>query len=361
MRLLLLLFLFEGVFFTSYSQNKKEQIRFLTNKTDSLEKVIRSKNIQLSELQDLYQDFYQSHKDTLNILEHKIATLEVEISELKIKPKKGGVKHSKADKNELVATKKVLDSLMRSDEYFVTGKSSIIKKKGKPKVEVVDIQGGTFFMGSPETEKNRETDEVQHKVTLSDYKISKTEVTFDMYDAYCDSVGLQKPDDNGWGRGNRPVINITWREANNFAVWMGARLPSEAEWEYAARGKGKFAYGKSNCLNKTQANFDGSNPNMRCGEAVTLNQTMPVGSLEPNTFGIYDMFGNVYEWCSDWYGAYPLGTSVDPQGSASGGLRVNRGGSWANPASSCRASSRESSHIDFKGNRIGFRIAYSRE
>ena len=72
MRLLLLLFLFEGVFSTSYSQNKKEQIRFLTNKTDSLEKVIRSKNIQLSELQDLYQDFYQSHKDTLNILEHKI-------------------------------------------------------------------------------------------------------------------------------------------------------------------------------------------------------------------------------------------------------------------------------------------------
>lgn len=357
------------VTFVSFGQSKKEQIRLLTKKSDSLASVILLKQQEIGMLKKELEQCMLLHSEDMNQLNQKISLLESELHQHKnIKSKKSTksvdakvVKESKVLKTELATTKKALDSLMKLDTYFKTGKSTIIKKEGKPKIEMVDIQGTTFLMGSLENEKGRNTDEIQHKVTLSDYRISKYEITFEMYDAYCDSVGLDKPDDNGWGRGNRPVINVTWREANNFAQWMGGRLPTEAEWEYVARANGKFAFGKFNCLSQKQANFDGTTEFLRCGEEIKVGKTMPVGSYDSNFFGVHDMFGNVYEWCSDWYGVYPQGTSIDPEGASTGGMRVNRGGSWANSASSCRAASRETGHTDFKGNRIGFRIVYSRD
>ncbi|MBP6459431.1 MAG: SUMF1/EgtB/PvdO family nonheme iron enzyme [Crocinitomicaceae bacterium] len=361
------LFLF--LTFLSFGQSKKDQIRLLTKKSDSLSSVLLLKQ---QEIGNLKKDLEQSillHSEDMNQLNQKISLLESELqlhkntkSKKNTKPADAKLtKESKVLKSELATTKKVLDSLMRLDAYFKTGKSTIVKKEGKPKIEMVDIQGATYLMGSLESEKGRNTDEIHHKVTLSDYRISKYEITFEMYDAYCDSLGLEKPDDNGWGRGNRPVINVTWREANNFAQWMGGRLPTEAEWEYAARANGKFAFGKFNCLSQKQANFDGTNEFLRCGDEIKVGKTMPVGSYDANFFGVHDMFGNVYEWCSDWYGVYPQGTSVDPEGASSGGVRVNRGGSWANSAMACRAAARETGYTDFKGNRIGFRIVYSRD
>jgi formylglycine-generating enzyme required for sulfatase activity len=345
----------------TFAQSKREQIKLLTHKTDSLTGVVAVKDKEISMLKKELDQCLLLHSEDMNALNQKISLLEAELHiEKKAKSSKNA-KNQKANKelkSELATTKKVLDSIMNSETFFKTGKSTILKKEGKPKIEVVDIQGGTFVMGSPESEKARGTDENQHKVTLSDFKMSKYEITFEMYDAYCDSVGLEKPDDNGWGRGNRPVINISWREAYNFAQWMGGRLPTEAEWEYAARANGKFAFGKSNCLSTKQANFDASLEFMRCGEEVKKMMTMPVGSFEANAFGLHDMYGNVYEWCGDWYGVYSLGTSVDPEGPVTGGNRVNRGGCWANSASACRAASRESSSVDFKGNRIGFRIVF---
>jgi formylglycine-generating enzyme required for sulfatase activity len=353
------------VFFSIFSlaQSKKEQIKVLTHKTDSLIGVVSVKEKEISMLKKELEQCFLLHTEDMNLLNQKISLLEAELHVEKKNKKSKTQKNQKANtelKNELVVTKKALDSIMNLDSFFKTGKSTIVKKEGRPKVEVVDIQGATFVMGSPESDKLRGTDEIQHKVTLSDFRMSKYEVTFDMYDAYCDSVGVEKPDDNGWGRGNRPVINVTWREAYNFAQWMGARLPTEAEWEYAARGNGKFAFGKSNCLSSKYGNFDGTSELLRCGEEFKKMKTMPVGSFESNAFGLHDMFGNVYEWCSDWYGVYSSGTSVDPEGPASGGNRVNRGGSWANSAIACRVASRESSNIDFKGNRIGFRLVYSK-
>lgn len=357
----ILYFFFLMLSFCSFSQNKKEQIKKLTHKNDSLIGVISVKEKEIFMLKKEIDQCMQLHSEDMNTLNQKISLLEAELHvERKVKGKQQKQKGNKELKSELATTKKVLDSIMSSDNYFKTGKSTILKKEGKPKIELVDIQGGTFVMGSPDSEKGRGTDESQHKVTLSDFRMSKYEITFEMYDAYCDSVGLEKPDDNGWGRGNRPVINITWREANNFAQWMGGRLPTEAEWEYAARAQGKFAFGKTNCLSTKQGNFDGSSELMRCGEESKKSMTMPVGSYDANGFGLHDMFGNVYEWCSDWYGVYSLGTSVDPEGPVTGGNRVNRGGCWANAASACRVASRESSSVDFKGNRIGFRLVFSK-
>ena len=344
-----------------FAQSKKEQIRKLTHKFDSMTGVISVKDKEISMLKKELDQCYILHSEDMNNLNQKISLLEAELHvEKKTKKTKGSTnqKVNKQLKNELVSTKKVLDSLMKTETYFKTGKSTILKRDNKPKIEVVDIQGGTFLMGSQDNEKARGTDENQHKVTLSDFRISKYEITFELYDAYCDSVGLEKPDDNGWGRGNRPVINVSWREAYNFAQWIGGRLPTEAEWEYVARSNGKYAFGNANCLSVRQGNFDGSSELMRCGDEVEKTMTIPVGSCEPNAFGVHDMFGNVYEWCNDWYGVYSLGTTVDPEGPASGGNRVNRGGSWANSASTCRAASRESSSVDFKGNRIGFRVVF---
>ena len=348
----------------SFAQSKKQQLKLLTHKNDSLIGVVSVKEKEISMLKKELDQCMLLHSEDMNNLNQKISLLE---AQLHVEKKNNTNKKNKSDnnqkinkqlKNELVTTKKVLDSLMNTETYFKSGKSSVFKKEGKPKIELVDIQGGTFLMGSPDTEKARGSDENQHKVTLSDFRISKYEITFEMYDAYCDSVGLEKPDDNGWGRGNRPVINISWREAYNFAQWMGGRLPTEAEWEYVARANGKFAFGKTNCLSFKQGNFDGLSELMRCGDPIKRMTTMPVGSFEPNGFGVHDMFGNVYEWCNDWYGVYSLGTTVDPEGPASGGNRINRGGCWANTASTCRAASRESSSGDFKGNRIGFRIVF---
>jgi formylglycine-generating enzyme required for sulfatase activity len=346
--------------FIPFAQSKKEQIKVLNQRNDSLIIVISQKNKEISGLRKEIEDKEITYIDESQSLKQKIFLLEAElhVERSTKKSKKNNQKVNKKLKNELVSTKKSLDSLLKNDTFFKTGKSMIIKKEGRPKIELVDIEGGTFIMGSPDFEKSRGSDENQHKVTLSDFRISKYEITFEMYDAYCDSVGLVKPDDNGWGRGNRPVINITWREAYNFAQWMGGRLPTEAEWEYVARANGKFAFGNANCLSVREGNFDGTSELMRCGDETKKSMTIPVGSCEPNAFGVHDMFGNVYEWCSDWYGVYSLGTTVDPEGPVSGGNRVNRGGGWANSASTCRAASRESSSVDFKGNRIGFRVVF---
>lgn len=360
--------LFMFLSFVSFGQSKKEKIHLLTKKSDSLSTVILLKEQEVVSLKKELEQCMLLHLEDVNQLNHKISLLESELhinkstkSKKNTKPADAKLtKESKVLKSELASTKKVLDSLMKLDGYFKTGKSTIVKKDGKPKIEMVDIQGSTYLMGSQESEKGRNSDEIQHKVTLSDYRISKYEITFEMYDAYCDSLGLEKPDDNGWGRGNRPVINVTWREANNFAQWMGGRLPTEAEWEYAAKGGGNLPFGKSECLSNKIANFDGNSKQLRCNDFEKVGKTLPVGSLEPNGYGLYDILGNVYEWCSDWYGEYQAGTSVNPTGPQTGNVKVNRGGCWANSATSCKVSSRESGTTEFRGNRIGFRIVYPR-
>jgi formylglycine-generating enzyme len=223
-------------------------------------------------------------------------------------------------------------------------------------IEWVSIPAGSFTMGSPLSEKDRGDDETQHKVTLSAFKMSKYEVTFEQYDAFCEATGRAKPSDNGWGRGKRPVINVSWHDATAFAEWMGCRLPTEAEWEYAARAGTTTPFNTGNCLSTSQANYDGNYPYGACSKGEYRSKTMPVGSFAPNAWGLYDMHGNVWEWCSDWYGDYSTLAQTNPKGPASGSNRVVRGGSWLHDAQFCRSAYRTDDTPDLRSNRIGFRL-----
>lgn len=201
-------------------------------------------------------------------------------------------------------------------------------------IETVSIPNGSFTMGSPRTEGGfayRGIYEDQHMVTLSAFKISKYEITFEEYDAFCTATNREKPKDEGWGRGKRPVIYVNWIDCRDFAEWMGCRLPTEAEWEYACRAGTTTAFNTGEKLTNLQANIKSSKN----------KKTMPVGSYGPNAWGLYDMHGNVEERCSDWYGDYTrLPSQKNPTGPSDGETRVNRGGSWIDVDKSCRSASR---------------------
>jgi len=230
-------------------------------------------------------------------------------------------------------------------------------KNGRPRMEWVAIPSGTFMMGSPDSETDRGNDEgPRHQVTLSGFKMSKYEVTFAQYDAFCEATGRSKPNDYGWGRGNRPVINVSWHDATDFAQWMGCRLPTEAEWEYACRAGTSTPFNTGSCLSTAQANYDGNYPYSYCIKGSYLERTQPVGSYAPNAWGLYDMHGNVYEWCSDWYGSYPSSAQTNPSGPASGSYRVLRGGSWNDLGRDCRSALRNNPGPSYRYSNMGFRL-----
>jgi formylglycine-generating enzyme required for sulfatase activity len=236
----------------------------------------------------------------------------------------------------------------------------------KPTIEWVPIPAGTFTMGSPDGEGQKvmgETHlEIQHQVTLDAFKISKYEVTFEQYDLFCDATDRSKPEDAGWGRGKRPVINVNWDDAKAFADWMGCRLPTEAEWEYACRAGTTTPFNTGNNLTTSQANYDGYYPYKNNAKGISRGKTVPVGSLAPNAWGLYDMHGNVYEWCSDWYGKYPTEAQTNPEGASKGKHKVMRGGAWTRFADACRCATRAGAHkhVSMRNNFIGFRLVSSR-
>lgn len=225
----------------------------------------------------------------------------------------------------------------------------------KPIIEWVSIPAGTFTMGSPTSEVGRGI-ETQHQVTLSAFKMSKYEVTFEQYDLFCEATGRSKLSDEGWGRDNRPVINVIWDEATAFAEWMGSRLPTEAEWEYAARGGTTTPFNTGNNLTTTQANYNGNNPYNNNAKGENREKTLPVGSFAANSYGLFDMHGNVWEWCSDWYGDYSTSAQTNPKGPSSGSDRVRRGGGWNGDAVGCRSAFRDDGNPVTRNRGMGFRL-----
>jgi formylglycine-generating enzyme required for sulfatase activity len=219
--------------------------------------------------------------------------------------------------------------------------------------EMVKLEKGTFRMGG-----NRDKDERPvHEVALHAFALGRYPVTFEEYDRFCDATGRDKPGDKGWGRGRRPVINVSWEDAHAYAQWLSAetgvqyRLPSEAEWEYACRAGSAAAY----CF----GDDEGLLGNYAWYDENSGEKTHPVGEKWPNSWGLYDMHGNVWEWVQDWFDEKYYGKSPgeNPQGPEKGSVRVVRGGSWSNPARHARSALRHRYDPGNRNSNLGFRLA----
>ena len=237
---------------------------------------------------------------------------------------------------------------------------------------MVTLPGGEFTMGSPTDELYRGA-ETQHRVVIPPFAMSKFEITFDQWEACVADGGCGgfTPDDQGWGRGNMPVIGVSWDDAQAYAAWLSKktgkqyRLPSESEWEYAARAGGTAPFSFGDKIDSgTDANYDGSTGYKGGPAGPNRQRTVPVGSFPANAFGLYDMHGNVWEWVEDcWSDEYTAANPSDgkPFGGANCGGRVLRGGSWEDYAGDVRAAARVASSKEDATWSDGFRVARTAE
>ncbi|MCX7114051.1 MAG: formylglycine-generating enzyme family protein [Proteobacteria bacterium] len=230
--------------------------------------------------------------------------------------------------------------------------------------EMITLNPGSFLMGSPPDEPGRSSDEgPQHKVTITrPFAMGRYEVTFDEYDAFARDTGRKLPDDRGWGRGNQPVINVTWQDASDYAAWLSQqtgktyRLPTEAEWEFAARAGTTTAYWWGPDIGKNRANCNG------CGSQWDNKQTAPTGSFPANPWGLQDTAGNVWEWTADcWHDSYANATADGSAWLDAGGgdctRRVVRGGSWYYVPQNLRSAFRDRDATGVADDLLGFRLA----
>ena len=245
----------------------------------------------------------------------------------------------------------VWDVLAELDKF--QGENIVFKVKATPSftIEMVLVQGGTFTMGcTSEQGSDCDGDESpSHRVTVSSFYMSKYEITQKQW------VEIMGSNPSSFKGDNLPVELVSWDDVQEFIRKLNAktgkqyRLPTEAEWEYAARGGTKskgYKYSGSNTLS-----------NVAWSDENSGGETHPVGSKMPNELGLYDMSGNVWEWCWDWYGDYGSSAQTNPTGPSSGSYRVNRGGSWRSYAWDCRVTYRFNySYPGRRRNSIGFRL-----
>jgi formylglycine-generating enzyme required for sulfatase activity len=193
-------------------------------------------------------------------------------------------------------------------------------------------------------------------------------VTFAEYDHFCEVMNREKPPDQGWGRGQQPAINVSWRDAMAYVQWLTAtdqpyRLPSEAEWEYACRAGTTTPFSFGRTITPSQANYDGNYTYAGGAKGVYRKRTVEVGSLPANLWGLHEMHGNVWEWLEDvWHDSYsdaPVDGSAwtEGEGLNSDRRRVVRGGSSYNYPRGCRSAFRGSFEPDDRNNFLGFRLA----
>ena len=230
-----------------------------------------------------------------------------------------------------------------------TSKEEIIDLGAGVKIELALIPAGKFIMGSPNTEPGRSTNEIQHEVILSKpFLMGKYEVTQSQWQA----IMGNNPSSGDKGP-MLPVTDVSWNDCQKFLKKLNEktksefRLPSEAEWEYACRAGTTTAFSFGNELKPTDANHAASN----------IYTPVKVGTYKPNAFGLYDMHGNVNEWCNDWFKAYPTNTITDPTGPANGEYRIVRGGTCVLNSFNSRSSNRNLDLASVGSSVRGFRIA----
>jgi len=220
--------------------------------------------------------------------------------------------------------------------------------------QMVVIPAGRFQMGDMNVTvtsfQGGDEEKPVHSVSIKPFAIGRYEVTFLEYDRFTKATNREKPDDEGWGRCNRPVINVSWHDAMAYVQWLSTQtgrhysLPTEAQWEYAARADTKTKYWWGDEIGYNRANCAG------CGSQWDDKKTAPVGYFAPNPFGLYETVGNAWEWCADpWY-------SYSDESSQNEEFRLLRGGSWFLSPKGCRAASRSRSQPNSRNNLVGFRV-----
>lgn len=237
-------------------------------------------------------------------------------------------------------------------------------------IEMVVIQAGQGQLGSPQNELKRARFENPLQTTFIDYafEVGKYEITFNDWDKCVAGGGCNgyRPKDGGWGKGNRPVINISFEDAQSYIKWLNQktgktyRLLSEAEWEYVARAGQTTAFGHDGQgISARIANFDGKAPYISGETGPYLRKTQPVGQYAANGFGIHDIYGNVYEWVEDCWNADHQGAPGTGAARKDGDckFRVMKGGSWVTHGYQMRAAARVRYVTDYRYDDYGFRIA----
>ena len=224
--------------------------------------------------------------------------------------------------------------------------SSIVIAQELPNLDWQFVSGGELAMGDSycmEEQGNSDwcSDELPHKVRLDGFMILRTEVTNQLYykcfkDGYCEPNELHDSRPKDFSEKDQPVVFVSWKQAHDFCEWVGGRLPTEAEWEKAAKRK-----------NLGGAVF---------GKKYNLGAPNRVESVKPNSIGLFDMLGNVYEWTQDWYGPYKnTGIQYNPKGPSNGKLKVIKGGAWNSSTHYLRVSDRVSRNPNFRYSDLGFR------
>jgi len=262
-----------------------------------------------------------------------------------------------------------------------TGDTRIRKSDG---METVYVPGGEFLMGSDQAEVDYalslcqaydtncsrryfSVEQPQHLVQLSSFWLDRTEVTIGQYDGCMDAGICEKISCEDTGDADRdklPAICVNWHQAAAYCQWVGARLPTEAEWEYGARGVDDRRYPWGDDIDRSRLNYCDANCELpKRNDAVddSYSQTAPVGSYPDGAswIGALDMSGNVWEWTADWFGEYSSERQTDPAGPDTGGRKVVRGGSWHTSADHARSALRTYSDPELSSNHVGFRCAMS--
>ena len=345
-------------------EEKKESYPGVTTakESDALDIMLDNIKKREEDFQDL-QDLKQKELDEKQRLKREMERLIREQSEKRLKAlyedisKYQQIVSSRFGKGMKDSAWKSLTSKYPEESKFIaTGDVDELRNRIAEKsansvgMKFMYIPPGTFVMGSPSDELGRHSDEKQHKVTLTrGFYMQTTEVTQAQWKAVMgDNPSYFKED-------GLPVERVSWDAAYEFIQKLNKmeatdryRLPTEAEWEYACRSRSKtaFCFGNDEKGLGAFAWYSGS----------SLKKTSYIGKKKPNAWGLYDMYGNVWEWCHDWFGRYPSASVTDPKGPPQGQNRVFRGGSWFDAGRYCRSAFRYRSAPGFKYHHLGFRV-----
>ncbi len=251
-----------------------------------------------------------------------------------------------------------VEQMQRADQLLhEESKVQIDEKTG---IFFVNIPSGMFMMGSDESERERPV----HSVQISTFMMGKSPVTNEEYGRFLKAnVDYQVPEywnNSRFNNPKQPVVGVSWDDTQAYCQWAGPsiRLPTEAEWEYACRAgtNTPFSLGDGKNFDSTLANFNGKYPYGNAKKGRYLGKTSEVDSYKANAWGLYDMHGNVFEWCQDRYGDYSAEDVSNPKGPAIGSGRVLRGGCWNLNAVDCRSANRDGIGPSNRSNLIGFRV-----